>query len=54
MAWEQLKSILDEMREAGAEEANRVPVACPRDGQPLNAGRGEAQLHCPFCGFTYP
>ncbi|WP_326646060.1 hypothetical protein OG884_15525 [Streptosporangium sp. NBC_01755] len=49
-------TLLDIAREAAAdrqEERDRVPTACPNDGEPLAAGpRGE--LHCRFDGWTYP
>lgn len=48
MSWEQLKAILDEGR---AEARNPRPVvACPRDGNVLEAGP-HGQAFCRFCGW---
>lgn len=48
-------TLLDIMREAAAErraERERVPVACPNDGEPVRTGpRGE--LHCSFDGWIW-
>ncbi|MEU6781488.1 hypothetical protein ABZ912_19970 [Nonomuraea angiospora] len=47
--------LLDILREAAEErrvERERVPVACPNDGEPLRAGPN-GELHCTFDGFIY-
>jgi hypothetical protein len=50
--WYGLLSILTEARDIAREEEAAAPVACPNDGEPLQAGpRGE--LHCPFDGYVY-
>lgn len=54
MGWQQLIDIRAEAAEERRAELGQPPEACPRDGQPLEAGpRGE--LHCPFgCGYQWP
>lgn len=52
MAWETLLSIKREAAALAAEQANRPPVACPNDGEPLEQGPGGV-LHCRFDGFTW-
>lgn len=52
-SWYQLLDIVQEAAAAHREDRDRVPTACPNDGEPLRAGpRGV--LHCPFDGWTYP
>lgn len=51
MSWDQLAAIYREQREEEQRETRKPPVACPKDGIPLETGpRGE--LHCRFCGWT--
>jgi len=49
MSWEQLLSIRAEQIEA-ARDAEKPPVACPNDGEPLQTGP-HGQLWCPFDGW---
>jgi len=49
MSWEQLLSIRAEQIEA-ARESTAPPVACPNDGEPLQAGP-HGELFCPFDGW---
>lgn len=53
MAWEQLISIRDEAIAYKRDEIQNPPVACPNDGEPLDAGRNGV-LHCPWGDFEYP
>lgn len=51
-SWEGLTAIVDEYRQAIAEDRAMPPSACPEDGVPLETGpRGE--LHCRFCGEVW-
>ncbi len=53
--WYQLLSILGEMRDEHQQEVDRVPDACPNDGEPLQAGpEGRGILYCPYDGWQYP
>ncbi len=53
MAWETLLATVKEARAEYRAERTNPPVACPNDGEPLNAApRG--RLHCPFDGWTWP
>jgi len=49
----QLLAILEEARQIAEDERNTPPMACPKDGEPLERGPG-GTLHCPFCGRSYP
>lgn len=53
MAWEQLISIRDEAIAYKRDELTNPPVACPNDGEPLDAGRNGV-LHCPYDGWMWP
>jgi hypothetical protein len=53
VAWEQLLSIRDEAMAYKRDELTNPPVACPNDGEPLDAGRNGV-LHCPFDGWEWP
>lgn len=50
--WHDLVAILRERVEEYERERRDPPVACPNDGEPLQAVRGK--LHCPFDGWTWP
>jgi len=51
MSWRQLLDIAHEAAQLAADERARPRQACPRCGEPLEAGpRGE--LHCRFDGYT--
>lgn len=53
--WYQYLSILAEMRDEHVIERERVPAACPNDGEPLTAGpEGTGILYCPYDGWQYP
>ena len=52
MSWEQLAGVLRDDRAAQEEQAAAAPVACPNDGEPLQAGP-TGQLFCPFDGWRY-
>lgn len=51
MAWEQLKSIADEIYQEYVAAQNRPPEACPNDGEPLQLVRGT--YWCPFDGYVW-
>lgn len=53
MAWEQLISIRDEAIAYARDERTMPPVACPNDGEPLDAGRNGV-LACPWGDYEYP
>lgn len=48
--WETLAAISREAREMYAEDAARVPTACPNDGEPLRTGPDGAPW-CPWDGW---
>lgn len=48
--WYDLLAIEQEWRQLAADERNRVPVACPNDGEPLRTGPA-GELFCPFDGW---
>lgn len=48
--WGGLLSILQEGRDLYAQQKNAPPVACPNDGEPLQAGPN-GELHCRFDGY---
>ena len=52
MSWEQLLTIRAEQAEDAqrAREAERNPVACPNDGEPLVTGP-DGKLFCVFDGY---
>ncbi|GGQ83804.1 hypothetical protein [Streptomyces flaveolus] len=50
MAWEQLLDIVREAVDLAREERDRDPVACPNDGEPLEAGP-DGDLYCPWDGW---
>lgn len=50
--WEGLLAILTDARQTAAAEAAAPPVACPRDGTPLETGPN-GELHCPFDGWIW-
>lgn len=51
-SWWGLKAVLDEARALAWGDRNMSPVACPHDGEPLQAGPDGMTLHCPFDGYT--
>lgn len=53
MSWEQLLSIRIAAADEARAEADTPPVACPNDGEPLEAGPNGV-LHCVFDGYTWP
>lgn len=53
MAWEQLISIRDEAAAYRRDGLNTPPVACPFDGEPLDAGPNGVR-HCPWGNYEYP
>ena len=58
MSWWQLLDIRKQRAEEFAYWAERPPVACPRDGEPLrnappNAASG-IEFYCPFDGWAFP
>lgn len=53
MAWEELAAILDERRDELRRERQRIPTACPNDGEPLQEAPGGV-LHCPYDGWQWP
>lgn len=53
MVWEQLTSIQQEAMEYVREERTTPPVACPLDGEPLDAGRNGV-LHCALGNYEWP
>jgi hypothetical protein len=54
MSYRQLVNILAESVAEVQDARSQPPVACPRDGQPLEVGKYAGTLHCRFCGFVYP
>jgi hypothetical protein len=50
--WYGLLSILQANEEERRYFRERVPVACPRDGEPLTAGP-EGEWFCRFDGWTW-
>lgn len=53
MAWEQLLSIRDEAIAYARDEKTSPPVACPIDGEPLDAGHNGV-LHCKWGNYEWP
>jgi hypothetical protein len=53
MAWEQLTSIVAEAVAYMREEKTQPPIACPYDGEPLDAAP-DGGLHCPWGNYEYP
>ena len=53
MSWEQLAEILAENAAEVARSRSEPPVACPRDGEPLETGPN-GELHCKFDGYQFP
>lgn len=53
MAWETLLGILEEARQLEREAAAKVPVECPNDFTPLEAGP-DGTLFCRWDGWVYP
>lgn len=52
-SWESLFSIVTEAVEYKRIERTQPPIACPFDGEPLDAGPGGV-LHCKWGNYTYP
>ncbi len=48
--WNTLLAIIHEAREQTDYEAERAPLACPNDGEPLLSGPGDV-LYCPYDGW---
>lgn len=53
MAWEQLVSIAAEAAAYAREERSSPPVACPHDGEPLDAAP-DGGLFCPLGNYLWP
>lgn len=53
MSWEQLTEILRENREQRRQDALKVPVVCPIDGEPLDV-HPDGRRNCKFGNYTYP
>lgn len=53
MSWYQWLDTLKLDAEEFAYYANRPPLACPNDGEPLKTGPN-GELFCPFDGWQYP
>lgn len=59
MSWLQLLDIREQARAEFEAFAERPPMACPNDGEPLrqspsaDSGSG-CELYCPYDGFQYP
>ena len=53
MSWKQLIDIALEAAGERRAAASEPPVACPDDGEPLETTT-TGQLHCQFCGWTWP
>jgi len=51
MSWAQAQAILKEAREEAERQQCEPPLACPRDGEPLDYHPEKGVLHCKFCGF---
>lgn len=51
MGWEQLRDIAREKLELREAEERTPPVACPKDGTPLEQNSAGTK-HCRFCGWT--
>ena len=54
MSWYQLLAIQQQQAEQARWEAQRIPSACPRCGEPLIPGPTPGTLFCKFDGFEYP
>lgn len=56
MSWQQLLNIRKEARVEAEYWANRPPIACPNDGEPLRPGPAgsENTLFCPNGDYYYP
>ena len=55
--WWQLDSIIKYARQEREFYLSQPPMACPRDGEPLQIAPPEApecDLYCRFDGFRYP
>lgn len=50
MSWEQLLSIYREAQALRVEDKTEPPVACPNDGEPLQAGP-DGKLFCKYDGW---
>ena len=53
MSWEQLKSIIDENRQAARQASSEPPVACPIDGDILDI-HPDGTRNCPLGNYSYP
>lgn len=53
MSWEQVQSIAYEAIGYIKDEKSTPPMACPNDGEPLDAAP-DGGLHCPFDGYRWP
>jgi hypothetical protein len=53
MSWDQLVSIYTEAVGYAEEERTEPPMACPADGEPLDAGPG-GSLFCPLGNYEWP
>lgn len=53
MGFEGLLDIYKEAAQLAREERERIPVACPNDGTPLEEAP-DGTLHCKHDGWTYP
>lgn len=53
MSWEQLLSITAEAKAIAQDERHTPPLACPFDGEPLDAAP-DGGLFCPWGNYFWP
>ena len=53
MSWYELLAIRAEQAAYARDEKQRVPSACPHDGEPLQPGPA-GTLHCKYDGYMWP
>ena len=53
MSWYQMLAIVRQQQMEARWDRQRVPSACPHDGEPLEPGPG-GTLHCKFDGYLWP
>lgn len=54
MSWYQLLGIRKEQAMEARYDKQRVPAACPNDGEPLEPGPTPGTLHCKYDGYLWP
>ena len=54
MGWYQLLGIRQEQEMEARWNRQRVPAACPHDGEPLIPGPQPGTLHCRYDGYQFP